>query len=326
MISSDFSGKKVMVCGGAGFIGTNLILSLQKTSAEIFTTFYQKKLQIETDNITVRECDLTTETGCMRAAEGMDFIIMCAANSSGAAVMEKTPLAHLTPNLIMNALMLEAAYKAGVKKFCFISSNTVYPVSSSPMQESDSGFEFFEKYHIVGWMKKFSEIMCDMYSNKIKEPMKTIVVRPGNLYGPFDKYSHQESKVIAALIRRAVERHDPFPLWGDGEDIKDFLFIDDFIEALLLTLKSANDIGPINIASGVPITINKVLEEILSITGHDGCKVERDITKPTMIPERLIDISKAHTELNWYPSVSIRDGLSKTIKWYNEYFKDSTPT
>ena len=130
----------------------------------------------------------------------------------------------------------------------------------------------------------------------------------------------------AELIRRAVERHDPFPLWGDGKDIKDFLFIDDFIEALLLTLKSANDIGPINIASGIPITINKVLEEILSITGHDGCKVERDITKPTMIPERLIDISKAKTELNWYPSVSIRDGLSKTIKWYNEYFKDFTPT
>ena len=94
------------------------------------------------------------------------------------------------------------------------------------MKEVDAGYDFFDKYYIVGWMKRFSEIMCGMYASKIENPMDILIVRPGNLYGPFDKFTLKESKVIAALIRRAVQRDNPFTVWGDGSDMKDFLFID----------------------------------------------------------------------------------------------------
>jgi len=217
---------------------------------------------------------------------------MAAANSSGAAVMEKTPLVHLTPNLIMNAQMLAASYENKVSRFCFISSNTVYPLTEFAVKESDANFEYYDKYFIVGWMKRFSEIMCEMYSNNIKAPMQTVTVRPGNLYGPFDKYNYKESKVIAALIRRAIEREDPLSVWGDGLDIKDFLYISDFIEGMLLAFEHAKDFEPINIASGTPVTIREVITVILAATNHSSVSVAYDETKPTMIPKRMIDVHK----------------------------------
>jgi GDP-L-fucose synthase len=250
---------------------------------------------------------------------------MCAANSSGAAVMTKTPLAHLTPNVVMNSQILAASYANGVKKFCFISSNTVYPLTDFAVSENDVTGEFFEKYFIVGWMKRFSELMCEMYSKKINKPMQTLIVRPGNLYGPRDKFKKEESKVIAALIRRAYEKENPFEVWGDGEDIKDFLYIDDFIDALIGAFEKSNDFDIFNIASGVPITIKEVLHDIIQISGNKDIEVKFDPSKPTMIPIRMIDISKIKNQIGWNPKTSIYNGLKQTFEWYSETYRDLTP-
>jgi GDP-L-fucose synthase len=158
----------------------------------------------------------------------------------------------------MNVNMLEAAYEAGVEKFLFMSSNTVYPLTDFPVKEDDVTNEFYKSYHIVAWMKRFTEIICDMYASKINKPMKTIVVRPGNLYGPHDKFDWEKSKVIPALIRRAVEKHDPFEVWGDGMDLKDFLYIDDYIDGMLLAMEKLDDFQPINIANSYCQTIRNI--------------------------------------------------------------------
>ena len=239
--------------------------------------------------------------------------------------MDKTPLVHLTPNLVMNAYMLEAAYACGVEKFCFISSNTVYPVTNSAVLENDANFNFFEKYFIVGWMKQFSEVMCDMYSNKIKKPMNTMVIRPGNLYGPYDKYTWNESKVIAALIRRAVEKQNPFEVWGDGNDIKDFLYIEDFIEGMLSIFIANNKFDIINVASGIPVTIREIIENIFSVLKFKDISVQYDATKPTMIPKRLIDIKKIKDLTGWNPKTTLINGLEKIIDWYSEHYKNKSP-
>jgi nucleoside-diphosphate-sugar epimerase len=193
---------------------------------------------------------------------------MAAANSSGAEIIEKTPLVHLTPNLIMNAHMLEAAHTNGIEKFCFISSNVVYPLRDFAVVEDDVTNEFFEKYYIVGWMKRFTELMCEMYSQKITNPMTTIIVRPGNLYGPYDKFTLRNSKVIPALIRRAIEREAPFIVWGNGEDLKDFLYIDDFIDGILSSIEKLNEFEIINIASGKSISIKELVRLILFATNY----------------------------------------------------------
>jgi len=234
--SMMLAGNNVLVIGGAGFIGSNLVNRLVVDSARVRATLHERAPYARNARAEYVRCDLLQPEDCARACTDMDYVFLCAANTSGAAVMETTPLVHLTPNVIMNARMLEAAYAAGVCKTLFISTNTVYPVSDQPVRETDVTNEFFEKYFIVAWMKRFSEIMCEMYASKIKKPMQTVVVRPANVYGPMDDFARETSHVLPALIRRVVERHDPITVWGDGRDVKDFIYVDDLVQGLLLAM------------------------------------------------------------------------------------------
>jgi len=320
-----FKNAKVLVTGGAGFVGINLINRLLDEGANIRATLYQKNPVIKDDRIEYIKCDLRLEEDCEKVVDGIDYVFMCAANTSGAKVMSTTPLVHLTPNMLMNIQMLQAAYTFGVKKFLFISTNTVYPLTDFAVKESDVTNEFYESYHIVAWMKRFTEIVCDMYSSRIKEPMKTVVVRPGNLYGPFDKFDWEKSKVIPAIMRRAIEKHNPFEVWGDGMDLKDFLYIDDLVDGLILAMEKLEEFEPINIASGVPVTIRDVLSEILKSADYEDADVQYDSSKPTMIPKRMIDISLAKDKLGFKPKVSLEDGIQRTVDWYRDFYKNSTP-
>lgn len=321
----NLNGAHVLVTGGSGFIATNLIPRLDASGAKVRATTYRRRPHDRHPGVEYVEADLTDLKVYGSLMSGIDAVFMCAANSSGAEVMAKTPLVHLTPNVIMNAASLAAAYEANVKRFVFISSNTVYPLTDYAVKESDAAFEFYRSYHVVGWMKRFSEIMCDMYRSRIANPMSVLTVRPGNLYGPHDKFTRRESKVIAALIRRAVEKESPFTVWGDGNDIKDFLYIDDFIDALLTLYGSVDVSGPVNIASGQPISIRQIIPLILKHASHEMVSVVFDDTKPTMIPKRLIDISYLTGLTGWTPKTSIDDGLLKTVSWYRTNFSDHTP-
>jgi len=314
-----FKNSKVVVAGGSGFVGVNLIRRLLELGAKVTATLHKKAAVVDDDTVTYVQCDLTREEDCARVFQGADYVFMCAANTSGAAVMEKTPLVHVTPNVVMNTLALEAAYSAGVKKFLFISSNTVYPDVDHPVIEDEmmSG-ELFEKYYCVAWMKRFSEILCRMYAEKIKKPMMTVVVRPANIYGPFDDFEWATSHVVPALIRKVVERHDPIEVWGDGSDIKDLIYIDDFIEGILLAMEKLDRYDPINIATGRPCSIKDVLRTILDIDGYAHANIAFDTSKPTMIPKRLIDVTKAKSVLGFEARTSIDEGIQKTVQWYRE--------
>jgi GDP-L-fucose synthase len=221
----------------------------------------------------------------------------------------------------MNTQLLSAAYENNVKKYCFISSNTVYPLTDSAVSEEDVNYDLFEKYFVVGWMKIFSEKMCEMYSTKISKPMATLVVRPGNLFGPFDKFSKSESKVVASLIRKVLEGQSPLEVWGDGNDIKDFLFIDDFISGLLQSFTINKNFDVFNIASGNQTSVRELLNIILRVTQKMNLDVRFDSTMPTMIPKRMIDISKVVKEVGWKPEISLESGIEKTVKWYTELLK-----
>ncbi len=311
-----FKNKNILVAGGAGFVGTNLILNLLDKAANVRATIHKKNPQIKDSRIEFIKVDLSKAADCKKAVSGIDYVFMCAANTSGAAVIENTPLAHVTPNVIMNSLMLEAAHQAGVKKFLFISSNTVYPLTDFPVKEGDVNYNLYEKYFPVGWMKIFTEKMCEMYSTKIKNPITTIVIRPGNIYGPFDDFNWESSHVIPALIRKIVERQNPLEVWGDGLDVKDFIYVEDLVEGLTLAMEKIDNFDQINIGGGKPITIKQVLKTILKADNFKNPKIIFNNSKPTMIPVRLINISKAKKILGVTPTTSLRQGLVKTIKWY----------
>ncbi len=311
-----FSSKNILITGGAGFVGSNLILRLLDEGANIRATLHSKDAIIKDDRVEYVFCNLQDPEDCKKVCQDMDYVFLCAANTSGAAVMEKTPLVHLTPNIIMNTLMFEAAYAADVKKVLFISSNTVYPVTDYPVKENDVTNEFFEKYFIVAWMKRFSEIICEMYSTRINKPMQTIVVRPANIYGPYDDFEWETSHVLPALIRKVVERINPIEVWGDGKDIKDFIYIDDIIDGLLLAAEKINSFDVVNIASGNQYCLRDLLDIIIRLDGYKNARVVFDTTKPTMIPKRLIDPTKARKLLDFKTKTPIEKGLKETIDWY----------
>jgi len=309
-------GKNVLVTGGAGFIGTNLIRRLVGLGANVRATLHRRDALFRDARVDYVWCDLLEADACQRACQDMNYVFLCAANTSGAAVMASTPLVHLTPNLIMNARMLEAAYAAGARKVLFISSNTVYPITDSPVRENEVTNEFYEKYFIVAWMKRFSEIMCEMYSTKIRKTMSTVVVRPANSYGPYDDFAWETSHVLPALIRRVVERHDPIEVWGDGRDIKDFIYVDDLVDGLILAMEKMDGYEAVNIASGNQYCLRDILAAIMDIDGYTDARVAYDTSKPTMIPKRLIDPTKAKSVLGFTATTPLEEGLRKTIAWY----------
>ena len=311
--------KHLLVTGGSGFIGINLLKELSKLKKyKITATYFKAKNFYKIRDVKYIKTNLEILKNCQHVCKNIDIIVMCAANSSGAAVMEKTPLVHLTPNIRMNLNMLEAAYLKGVSKFIFISSNTVYPVGNFAMKEKDAKFDFFEKYHVVGWMKRFSEIVCEIYSKKIKNPMKTIVVRPGNLYGPHDKFDPEKAKVIPSLIAKIVNRENPINVWGNGKDLKDFLYIEDFCRALIKIINFNKDYDIFNVASGKSITVQKVLKILMKIENLRNTEILYDLTKPTMIPKRLISVSKMKKKFGYKSLIPIEEGLTRTLNWYKE--------
>jgi GDP-L-fucose synthase len=318
-----FKNAKILVTGGTGFVGVNLIKRLLDLGARVAATLHHKDPVLKDERIRYVRCDLRKPDDCTAAVQGSDYVFMCAANTSGAAVIEKTPLVHLTPNVLMNISMLDAAYQAGIKKFLFISSNVVYPAVDYPVKEADVTNEFYEKYFISAWMKRFSEVVCEMYASKITHPMKVCVVRPGNIYGEFDDFEWATSHVIPALIRKVVERHKPLEVWGDGNDLKEFIYVQDFIDGMLLAMEKTEGFETINVASGHPCTVKDVLNILLKVDNYADSKIVFNTSKPTMIPTRLIDISRAKSRLGFQPKVSLEDGLRRTLEWYRSTVKQN---
>lgn len=312
-----FRNKKILVAGGAGFIGSNVIEALLERGANIRATFHKNRPQITDSRITYIQEDLTTEDGCRRVVSGVEYVFMCAANTSGAVVIEKTPLVHVTPNVIMNARMLEASYEAGVKKYLWLSSNVVYPESDYPVKESEAfSGPPYEKYFAAAWMKRYGEILCEIYATKIKDPMNVVVVRPGNAYGEYDKFDLEKSHVIPALIKKAVRRQDPIEVWGDGNDVKDFIYVKDLVQGILGAMVYIEKFQPINIASGRPATVREALHSVLSAARYEDARIVFNSLGPTMIPKRFLDVSLARELFGFEAKTQLEKGIRRTVEWY----------
>lgn len=313
-----FEDAKVLVAGGTGFIGANLVKKLVSLGANVRSTHHKKYPVIIDDRIDYIKCDLLNMNDCKKVVSDVNYVFMCAASTSGAAVIASTPLVHVTPNIIMNSQMLEASYHEGVTKFIFISSNAAYPPSGNIPIKEDEMFKGdpYDSYFGVGWMKRYTEILCRLYSEKLKNPMKTVVIRPSNIYGPYDDFDFNTSHVMAATIRKVVERHNPIEVWGDGNDIRDLIYIDDFIEATLLATEKIDNFDPINVGYGKGYSIKEILQMVIEIDGFDNATIIYNPSKPSMIPIRLVDTSKAESLLGFKPKTGIRDGIKKTIDWF----------
>ena len=151
--------------------------------------------------------------------------------------------------------------------------------------------------------------------------MKTVVVRPANSYGPYSDFEWETSHVIPALLRKVVEKHNPIEVWGDGEDIKDFIFVEDLVDGMMLAMEKIEDFDPVNLATGKPCTVKEILSHLLRLENYQDAKINFDASKPTMIKKRLIDPVKAKELLGFEASTPLEVGLKKTIDWYKSTVK-----
>lgn len=314
----DFTGKRVLVAGGAGFLGTNLALKLAQLGAGLRLTIRNKPLQAAIAGAEVIQADLRLPENCRRAVDGMDYVFLCAAHTSGAAAIRGTPLIHITPNVLINTLMLEAAYEAQVKKLCFISSSVVYPPTGARPVAENEAFDGdpADVYFPSGWMKRYAEVLCRTYAEKIKEPMPTVAIRASNVYGPFDKFDFAVSHVTAALLRRVVERHKPLEVWGTGEDVRDLIYVDDFVDGTLAAFASDAPHLAVNICAGQGYSVKDVLDTLLRLESYTDAEVRFDTSRPSTTPIRLMDNSLARDKLGFEARISLEEGLRRTLAWY----------
>jgi len=315
-----FKDKRILVAGATGLIGSHLTRRLLAEGARVRATHLKRDIAIKHPALETMRVDLTRGEDCHRVVRDMEWVFLCAASTSGAATIQATPMVHVTPNVLINTQMLEAAYEAGVSKFQWLSSTVAYPSSDQPMKEEQMfQGEPFEKYYFAGWTKRFTEILCRMYGEKLQRTMATLVLRPTNVYGPDDDFEFATSHVIPALIRKIVERWDPLEVWGDGSEVRDAIYVDDMVEAMVLAAQKLDRYETVNVGLGRGHSVNEILKILLELDAYTNAKIKYDRSKPTMIPIRLIDTAKAERVLGFRAKVDLREGLRRTLDWYRKH-------
>jgi GDP-L-fucose synthase len=319
MPAIELRNSRCLVAGGAGFLGHHLIRRLLDAGAQVRATLHDKPAVLDDPRIEYVTVDLRRPEDCVRAMQGIDYVFMAAANTQGAAVIREKPLAHVTPNVPMNVYCMEAAHLAGVKRYLFLSSGAAYPDTGHRPAEEHEMFDAdpVEVYFAVGWMKRYGELLCRTYAKQIRNPMSCVVVRPSNVYGPEDKFDFAVSHVTAALIRRVAERQRPLEVWGTGEDIRDLIYIDDFMDGLLAAFHAEEPYLEINICSGTGVSVKEILAAAIAADGFEDAQVTFDPSKPSTVPVRRLSSKLAKEKLGFEAKVGLKEGLRRTLEWYH---------
>ncbi len=319
MISKD---SKILITGGSGLVGQNLTERLiNQGYTNLRVNLHVRGVRTSHDGVEYTHHDLKTYEGCMSATKDADVVFHAAASTSNAVDTVVDPLAHVTPNVAMNNFLIDSAWRNEVKHYVFISSNTVYPPKGDePVVETDFLFnEPYPVYFPVGWMKRYAEVQCELYAKYLPRTMKCTVIRPANLFGPHDKYDFNKCHVTPATIRKVADRMDPIPVWGDGTELRDLLYVEDFVEALQVVMEKETEMfQTYNVGSNKVYSVLEVLDMMKSIADHKA-PIEFISGKPSMIPTRKIDSNKIKEKLGWEATTPITVGLSEAYNWYNKH-------
>jgi GDP-L-fucose synthase len=320
MAQLDWSNKRVVVTGGAGFLGRVVCAKLRDRRVAADRLFVPRR----------RDFELTSENACSRlyreafGGKPVDVVIHLAAEVGGIGANRKSPGRYFYANMAMALHLIEQARLNGLVdrggKFVQIGTICAYPkYTPVPFREEELWNGYPEETNApYGVAKKAAWQMLDAY--KLQYGMKSAYVLPVNLYGPHDNFDLETSHVIPALIRKCVEakrRGDSsIVCWGTGSASREFLYVDDAAEGIVRAAEAMDEPIPINIGAGFEITIKDLVELIVKLTGFSG-RIEWDATKPDGQPRRCLDTSLAAKLLSWHAQVGFEEGLKRTIEWYS---------
>lgn len=298
--------KKVVVTGGAGFLGCHLVPRIRAYGAKVYVPEFSKY-------------DLRNYENCLKVCKGVDIIIHLAANVGGIGYNLEHPADLFDDNILMGVNMMRAARKQSVKKFVAIGTICAYPkFTPVPFKEKNLWDGYPEETNApYGLAKKMLLVQGQAYRKQYG--FNVIYLLPVNLFGPGDKFDPKVSHVIPALIRKFTEAQEKgnkeVVVWGTGKPTREFLYIEDAAEGIIKATEKYNKADPINLGAGFEISIKELAEKIKKITGFKG-KVVWDKTKPDGQPRRMLDTSRAFKEFGFRAGKHFEEKLRQTINWY----------
>jgi len=311
--------KRMLICGGTGFIGRNLLDFYVNKGYAIRATHFNRPPVDGYEGVEWVNCDLRDPAQVRSVLDGVDIVMQFAATTTGAKDIVSKPYIHVTDNAVMNSLLLRESFEQGVEHFIFPSCTIMYQKSESALREDDfnPSDEIQSFYYGAGHTKVYLENMCKFYSNFKKT--KHTVLRHSNIYGPYDKYDLEKSHVTGATITKVMNSDDGVVrVWGTGEEKRDLLYVEDLINFIDLSLnKQEKYFELFNVGLGQGIKIKDLVKKVIQCSGKQ-LKITHDLTKPTLPTSLFLDCQKAKEILGWQPSHSLEEGLTKTIQWYRE--------
>jgi GDP-L-fucose synthase len=267
--------------------------------------------------------DLREEQACLAAVAGMDAVVHAAGVTGGSKHVTVQAIPMFTDSLLMNTQLQEAARRAGVGHYLFLSNSSVYAKSEDWLREEDAWGETSRGIpeNETGMVKRAGETQCGLYA-KFTD-MRIAIIRAGNAYGPRDNFDLESSHVMPALIRKAVERQAPYMVWGTGKMVRDFIHTRDIARGGLFLLERAapRHCEPINIATGTTISIAELVPLILKHAEYADAVVQFDPTAPPTSPAKRIDLTKMR-EMGFQPETTVDDGVRNVIRWYRDYTQE----
>ncbi len=311
MTALELANKRILVTGGAGFLGRQVIDQLCQNGAD------REKITVTRSH----NCDLRVWENCQRAVDQQDIIIHLAAHVGGIGLNREKPGELFYDNLMMGTQLIHAAYQQGIEKFVCVGTICAYPkFTPVPFKEDDIWNGYPEETNApYGVAKK--ALLVQLQSYRQQYGFNGIYLLPVNLYGPEDNFNPSSSHVIPALIRKVQEAQakgeKQLPVWGDGSPTREFLYSTDAARGIVMGTQFYNNAEPVNLGTGYEISIKDLITLICELMEYEG-ELVWETDKPNGQPRRCLDTERAKQAFGFTAQVEFRDGLKNTIDWWRK--------
>ena len=310
---SFYKDKNVLVTGGTGLIGKPLVDMLIKKGSKVRIASLDSPSRAHRE-AEFHRVDLTEYGNCMEVCNGIDYVFNLVGIKCSPKTVQERPATIFNNLILFDTNMMRAAHSCGVERYLYTSTTGVY--GPAEVFVEDDVWKTFpsEKDWQGGWAKRMGEVQAEAYELEHGWD-KIAIVRPANVYGPHDNFD-SNAMVVPSLIKRAFDGEDPFTVWGDGAQIRDFIYSKDVARGMMMALENCQGpFKPLNLGSGKEHTIKELVE---IITGNLDPKPEViwDTSKPSGDRKRLMDISRAESLLRWKPQYTLKEGIEETMEWY----------